>query len=60
MVARSMVFGRLRELVAYGNTGITGRAMLALAESEWVRGLTLLDLHATSVTDDGVAVYLAS
>lgn len=59
-LSRSMAFCKLRELVAYGNTGVTSHSLLALAESEWVRGLVHLDLHATSISDEGLSVYLKS
>ena len=39
IMSDSGVFSRLRELVLYGNSGITNESLLALAASEWIKGL---------------------
>lgn len=54
----SSVFSKLRELVLYGNSGITNESMMALAASEWIKGVEQLDLHATFVGDVGIGTLL--
>ena len=56
----SGVFSRLRELILYGNSGITNESLMALAASEWIKGLEQLDLHATFIGDAGVGTFLES
>lgn len=60
VMCESGVFNKLRELVIYGNSGITDESLLALAASEWIKGIEQLDLHATFVGDIGVGTFLQS
>lgn len=45
---------KLEELILFGNTNITGEGVAILAESPHLRHLATLDLHATSVDDEGL------
>jgi len=45
-------------LILYGNSDISSEGLVILAESSFVRHLKVLDLHATSVDDEGIAYFL--
>ena len=54
IMAGSQVMQNLEELVLYGNSDITSQALIMVAESPWVKKLRRLDLHATSIDDQGI------
>ena len=45
---------RLQEIILYGNTDVTGKALSFLAKSNFLKHIKILDLHATSVDDGGM------
>jgi hypothetical protein len=50
----------LEELILYGNTDVTGAGLLFMAESPFLKHIKHLDLHATSVDDQGMELFLTS
>lgn len=52
-LAASSVMSSLEELILYGNNDITSESLIMLAESQWTKKLKKLDLHATSIDDQG-------
>jgi hypothetical protein len=58
LMARCGWMGKLEQLVLYGNSDISSEGLVILAESPTIRHLKLLDLHATSVDDEGVSYFL--
>ena len=42
----------------YGNSDISGEGIVILAETPFVKKLKKLDLHATSVEDEGMSYFL--
>lgn len=47
----------LEELVLYGNSDVTSESLVMLADSQWTKKLKKIDLHATSIDDQGSFVY---
>ena len=45
----------LEELVLYGNSDITSESLIMLAEAQYLKKLRKLDLHATSIDDQGIS-----
>jgi hypothetical protein len=42
----------------YGNSDVTSEGIVILGDSPFVRHLKSLDLHATSVDDEGISYFL--
>jgi hypothetical protein len=55
-LAASSVMSSLEELILYGNNDITSESLIMLAESKWTKKLKKLDLHATSIDDQGTSL----
>lgn len=53
-IAKSAYLHHLQELILYGNSDVSGASLIFLAESTLIKKLKLLDLHATSVDDEGM------
>ncbi len=49
---------KLEQLVLYGNSDISSEGIIILSESPFVKRLKLLDLHATSIDDEGISYFL--
>ena len=54
LISRCRWLFKLEELLLYGNTGLTSEGIAFLSESPHLRHLRLLDLHASSVDDEGL------
>lgn len=60
LLARCSWMVKLEELILYGNSDISGEGIVILAESPSIKHLKTLDLHATSVEDEGISYFLKS
>jgi hypothetical protein len=58
VMAKCPWLGKLEELILYGNSDVSSEGLVILSESAFVRHLKKLDLHATSVDDEGVSYFL--
>jgi hypothetical protein len=47
----------LEELIMYGNSDITSESLIMLGESDFVKKLKQVDVHATSVCDTGKFLF---
>ena len=54
-LAASSIMSSLEELILYGNSDITSESLIMLGESQWTKKLKKLDLHATSIDDQGIS-----
>jgi hypothetical protein len=53
-LATSQCMSSLEELILFGNSDITSESMIMLGDSIWTKKLTKIDVHATSVDDQGM------
>lgn len=53
-LAASNIMTHLEELILYGNSDITSESLIMLANSQWTKNLKKIDLHATSIDDQGI------
>lgn len=60
VIGRAQQMHHLEELILYGNTDVTGAGIFLLSQSPFVRSLKHLDLHATSVDDEGIEQLMRS
>ena len=59
-IAGAAQMHHLEEIILYGNTDITGQTLFFIAKSNFLKRIRILDLHATSVDDDGVRELMKS
>lgn len=48
----------IEELVLYGNSDVTSESLVMLGESQWIKKIKKLDLHATSIDDQGIFMLI--
>jgi hypothetical protein len=58
IISKCSWMNKLEQLVLYGNSDISSEGIIILSESPFVKRLKLLDLHATSVDDEGISYFL--
>ena len=59
-LSRTASMHHLEEIVLYGNTDITGKGIFFLSQSNFLKHIKKLDLHATSVDDKGLQELMQS
>jgi hypothetical protein len=60
LISEAPLMINLEELILYGNTDITGEGLYHLSQSNFIKKLKNVDLHATSVDDAGMHHWMKS